>query len=500
MPGASQTVAVSLQPYANGGFSCGPGTWTFRSGYGHSTGTISPTTTGSGNTSCYRWDTVSVTVTRTDPNDFFEDMDDVIDNVPLCLYSNLTGCSATVTPKIEIVVRPGPMPTPSPTPTPSATASPSCTPVPLSSKTRTHRNTLSTGPGCSSPSPTPTPTPVTLRMETRNGRDTTWKDVTNQTAQAVVGEEVQLRAVSSASESLADHCNWLIPGTTLKSYSENPNTANPSPIQSSDLTTNPVGDPNPVAGQPGFYWLTGGNERVSAACDLNDRPQTVSATFEVEAPTSATLWVTSQGITLFARADWVQMGTSRYFTPPGVQMVGSFQMPSDFGGYIGITQTLRENVSVVPRRGYIPRAAQNTGDAIWLDTCELMTNDYADGETDTRRNLYFAKGMTATFETADQPGDGLPAPRQALRFEDNSRFNDFLLFRPHGFGSSSIWVPLDVAAWTFDPIVDSDLRTWTLDPNSVGTTGRVSGTPTSAPPAWPHLYFERTDCQGPPND
>lgn len=263
-------------------------------------------------------------------------------------------------------------------------------------------------------------------------------EITGQSGTVSVGEKMSQKVTFSKEWGVLKSVEWTIPGQIVKGYTDSQTKAKVTKIEESDKKKNPIH----------FHWVDGGNGRkVEAKCVFTskgtDKNKTVSATFDVKAPTLDKFNATTDlvGLDPTSSPTKLRFGINK----EGIKWDWKITVPSISDGYVKDVQTVR----VVRKRTTTAAKKQ-----VWtISGTKVPPPEQLD--TDNPYSLPgeyppcpgFPKKVTAgnSFSdnsTFDSPGTPL-AGTKMKSFDD--KFKYYIMYKPDK--TDAIWVPVGKSEW-----------------------------------------------------
>ena len=304
-------------------------------------------------------------------------------------------------------------------------------------------------------------------------------------APIMVGQQVQLQAVTPNGQPVSGTVQWTFDSTSVKNVVGNAYTQNisvvgtPSPVQTSG---------NPIT----FYWVSAGTKHVHASAVVNSSRLTGDVYYPVTAPSptitnaTAPVQVSTDTVgsslqcappfsTFMALHVGIPCSATTPTPSPGILMQYSVAVPSYGVGQIAVAQLVKETYSAVNWNGS-PVQSFTTGASPVLDTQFPFYG------------VMYSTGMTATIP--DSPWlelTGLGCKSVDLQ----EYFTDYFMYQPtpQGTPSSSgpsrpsIWVTTATQKWNWGgTAIQSANGTWSK--KSALNPGTVTATSATTLPSW----------------
>jgi hypothetical protein len=233
-------------------------------------------------------------------------------------------------------------------------------------------------------------------------------DVTNQTRDVIVGQQISLSLQVLPSTSSATNIQWTVPGNRIANYVATSANGSVTPLS------------NLQSAQLSFYWVDGANGRqVTVTGKVAGVTFNKTTTFNVKRPTAS---VTTTTDDVYANQLSIKITFGHDFVP-GISFVQTVTYPQ---GFTGTTQWVQ--IATPLRR-------RKTNAGVW--------QRWSGAGLDTIYP-YWGSGNTndspSTFLDASH-NDGYIIVEKSM----NDSFDMYLMFKPSG--TNSIWVPLRKVSW-----------------------------------------------------
>lgn len=283
---------------------------------------------------------------------------------------------------------------------------------------------------------------------------------------------------------------WAVPGRAVKNYQQIFTDTNTFSIEEDltnmDYTTNPIS----------FYWINGGTN-LEVDCTATVRGMKVSgkAYFNVNRPVGILTTITTTNIppvNIITNDDGsmaLQYGTATTNFAQGnegIYFSFSATTPTNGSGSIGLVQI----VSNTTRRWILDdtnNTAQKSSGTNLLDTTPF-------GPV-THMSAIIGNSQTVSNFFADSPGQGfyqvVNGVRQDFKWASaDDSFTDYLMYRPSGDTSSTIWVTLCKVDWHWSGAATKGTNNvWTVDSGYPAPPINPTGVDSAVLPAWNSVSF-----------
>jgi hypothetical protein len=298
------------------------------------------------------------------------------------------------------------------------------------------------------------------------------------------GQQVNLRASTQSGTGAITNPLWVVPGSTVKSYSWNG--------LSATLTTALNLSSNDVS----FYWTGGGSspqQTVTLSAFVNGIPQNVSAPMNIVAPTGTFSISTSKVSELvaathetvfFAGSATIGKDGRLNAEQEGSNWQASVQSPANAAaGQIGFVQ-----IATADRKGtFGGQSGVVTGTGIdWKRGGAVLASGPIEGglyDTPVTIGAGAGSGASATVSSSDSPFQFLKTPPSGVAATASvfDRFDLYLMYKPNT--ANSIWVTLSKATWGwgFNSSWSASGNRWRLDPGSFVRVSSPAGSSTTLP-------------------
>ena len=325
------------------------------------------------------------------------------------------------------------------------------------------------------------------------------------TTTVIVGQQITLVAEVDAPYTVANE-QWVIPGSTVKSYTQ--------AIAASTLTTLTNDDLTEVAVT--FYWIAPGNETVTCDFSVWGVRYHVTANFDVLVPASTFGASTTSNQPGGEPGGPVGVGSNRNPDPSviptpslhfgtygtgnfGITWNASVTASAGEGGSIEVVQLVDGTKWFTYRNQSVPPTVMGSFGNYVLDD-SLPEGSKATYVEQLPRNLTTGKltapgaggvlpvaaNQTASIASVNIPGIDLNADWSAAG--ETARYITYLMYKPSG--ANSIWVTLQTISWAWGGSATHGPKIWTLDPGSYpGNPGiRKVGVGSATLPQWTNSW------------
>lgn len=289
-------------------------------------------------------------------------------------------------------------------------------------------------------------------------------EITGSKSEVCVGEKISLGVKYTKEWGALKSVEWSIPGTCVKNYTDGQTTATVTKIVDADKKRFTID----------FYWVDGANGRVvEAKCVFTsngkDVNKTISATFDVKAPTLDSFSATTDSVGLDppSAPAYLRFGISN---KRGIKWNWKVTVPTRCDGYIKDVQTVKCVLKDTPISGnkqvFTISGLKVPPPSEQLDTDNpySLPGDYPPCPGFPKK--ISAGGSFSDISTFDSPSISLAGGKE--RSFDHT-FKYYLMYKPDT--PDAIWVPIWKADWYCKGVAKLDSSgNWTVSGNS----GRVS--------------------------
>ena len=303
----------------------------------------------------------------------------------------------------------------------------------------------------------------------------------------VAGQLMDLELVQSGTSLPITNIQWVIDGTTFKSYVANNSAGTLTQLASTDTANQTVQ----------FFWADAGTKNVVCKFNIGSAQAQVSYKFTVVAPTAVSL---TRPVT---RGTVAIVSSGYYIDDPTTPALTSSQTGS---GGINYTYT------------YTPISSTNTSYDVEMQVFQLITpgRSYQDATTQQIKNWTLNRQVVSVLDGGAIPYPSNPHSSTTLNARDtpsttlvssdsyfkvaNETFDVWLMYRSLQGKSgspvdttsesaidstvSSAWVPLSHFTWSWSGEADRSGTNWVLKPGSDSSPQPTAEQPTSVQPQW----------------
>jgi hypothetical protein len=247
-------------------------------------------------------------------------------------------------------------------------------------------------------------------------------DVTGQTTNVIVGQQISLSIVITGSTTAPDHIQWGVPGTRIANYVANNSSGTLTTLDNLQIQTIT------------FYWVDGGdNRQVQMSCKVNGVQFDKTTTFNVKRPTAQITVATNATTTVDSATGVLAMHLGDVPpSTPGLAFSRSITLPAGF----------------------------NSGSTQWVQVFSKFNggNNNVSFQRDGLDDVY---PYDSHSSTSDSPLVTLPSSGLTSTFVDYTA-TMWLMFKPANVPGTSLWVPLREVTWSWTATATFAGGQWSL--------------------------------------